>query len=176
MWPRACWFSWIISSTLSTPIKWLVSFSAISSGRLTYHRYPVLRTGNVVSTFFRRSLRVTCVVNKSGENQTSKAEFQWDIGIGFQTVGKRRLSRLPLAYLTSQGFWKGEQLEATCSDQTTCVHEGEGKRSPGNTTGLPGEKAGGHPSCTHLIHPGERFVTSGKKLAMETLYQPKYWS
>lgn len=64
-----------MSSTLSTPIKWLVSLSAISFGPLTYHRYSILRAGVVVSTSFRRGLRVTHAVSKPGENQSLKAVF-----------------------------------------------------------------------------------------------------
>lgn len=38
--------------------------------------------------------------------------------------------------------------------QPVCMGQ-EAEKSPGNT-GLPGEKVGGHQSCTHQIHPRGR--------------------
>lgn len=86
---------------------------------------------------------------------------------------KRSLWRLLLTYLASRS---NSRLHAMGkSDKTTHVHDGQAEKSPGNM-GLPGEKVGSHQSCTHLIHPGKSFVTSGKRLDVESLYQPKCWS
>lgn len=75
VWSRACLFSWALSSTVSTLIKWSVWLSVISPGLLTQHRYSVLRADSVVSTSFAGDLRITHVANKTAEIQDSKAMF-----------------------------------------------------------------------------------------------------
>lgn len=121
----------------------------------------------------KQSLTSVC----TGKPLTCAGAFQKNTWASW--LSSRTLSRLPLAYLVSQGFWKWEnEFKVACNgheDKTTHVRDGEREKSPGNT-GLPGEKVGGHSywSFTHLTHPGKKFVTSGKTLHVESLYQPKY--